>query len=278
MERLAEDGDKTARDDLIVMLRTGSSGVDKDTDAAMTWLVKAAEAKDPDAMERLAGNYMSGREGFPVDYPQARRWIEALLVIDQRSNEREAQARVQSLQNDLKYIDRLGGYAGRAMLGSEDLDRLGQRGDAESQYQHAIQLLVGHGSKRRSEAVVGLHDAARKGHGGAAWRLVQLYERGFPQEIDKAAGLEQLQLAVANHHYDATRELAMSYEKGKRGLGVDLPRAIALYEGALAAGHDNRYGWNLDPNTFSHFRWLESRLRQARLKLDAQANGTVAGR
>ena len=59
---------------------------------------------------------------------------------------------------------------------------------------------------------------------------------------------------------------------------VDLPRAIALYEGALAAGHDNRYGWNLDPNTFNHFRWLESRLRQARLKLDAQANGTIAGR
>ena len=277
MERLAEDGDRTARDDLIVMLRTGSGGVDKDIDAAMTWLVKAAEANDPDAMERLAGNYMSGRQGFPVDYPQARRWIEALLAIDQGSDERRAQARVHSLQNDLEYIDRLGEYAGSAMIGSEDLDRLGQRGDAESQYQHAIQLLVGHGSKRRSEAVAGLHDAARKGHGGAAWRLVQLYERGFPQEIDKAAGLEQLKLAVANHHYDATRELAMSYEKGKRGLAVDLPRAIALYEGALAAGHDNRYGWNLDPNTFNHFRWLESRLRQARLRLDAQATGTVAG-
>jgi hypothetical protein len=59
---------------------------------------------------------------------------------------------------------------------------------------------------------------------------------------------------------------------------VDLPRAMALYEGALAAGHDNRYGWNLDPNTFNHYRWLESRLRQARMKLDVQTSGSVAGR
>lgn len=278
MEQLAADGDKSARDELILSLRTGSGGMDKNIDAAKTWLLAAAEAQDPDAMERLAGNYMNGREGFPVDYPQARRWIEARIAIDPGSDERDAQARLQSLQNDLKYIDRLGGYAGSAMLGEEELNQLGQRGDAESQYQHAIQLLVGHGSERRAEAIAGLQEAANNGHGGAAWRLVQVYERGFPQEIDKAAGLQQLQLAVANHHFDATRELAMSYEQGKRGLAVDLPKAIALYEGALAAGHDNRYGWNLDPETFNHFKWLESRLRQARLKLDAQSNGSVAGR
>jgi TPR repeat protein len=271
MEQLAVDGDEAARDELIVMLRTGSGGVAKDSDAARSWLVKAAEANDPDAMERLAGNYMSGREGFPVDYPRARHWIEALIAIDEGSEARGAQGRLRRLRNDLKYIDRLGGYAGTAMLGSEDLEALARRGDAESLYEHAIQLLVGHGSKRRAEAVAELHEAARKGHGGAAWRLVQIYERGFPQEIDESAGLEQLRLAVANHHFDATRELAMSYEKGKRGLAVDLPKAIALYEEALEAGHDNRHGWNLDPGTFNHFRWLESRLRQARLKLDAQS-------
>jgi TPR repeat protein len=259
-------------------LRTGSGGVDKNIDDAMTWLINAAEAEDTDAMERLAGNYMNGREGFPVDYPKARHWIEALLAIDRASDERQAKARVQSLENDLKYIDRLGGYAGSPMLGTEDLDQLGQRSDAESQYQHAIQLLAGHGNKRRTEAVAGLHEAARKGHGGAAWRLVQIYERGFPQEIDKAAGLQQLQLAVDNHHFDATRELAMSYEKGKRGLAVDLEKAISLYEGALEAGHDNRYSWNLDPEIFNHYRWLESRLRQARLKRDAQLTGKAAGR
>jgi TPR repeat protein len=279
MEQLAMDGDEAARDELIVMLRTGSGGAEKDIDAAMTWLIKAAEADDSDAMERLAGNYMNGREGFPVDYPQARRWIEALIASltdrDEGSDERAAQARVRRLRNDLKYIDRLGGYAGTAMLGTQELEKLGERGDAESLYQHAIQLLVGHGSQRRAEAVAGLHEAAGKGHGGAAWRLVQVYERGFPKDIDKAASLEQLRLAVANHHFDATRELAMSYEKGKRGLAVDLPKAIALYEGALEAGHDNRHGWNLDPETFNHFRWLESRLRQARLKLDAQSNGSV---
>ncbi|MBW2390485.1 MAG: sel1 repeat family protein [Deltaproteobacteria bacterium] len=253
MEQLATDGDKSARDELMLGLRTGSGGVEKNLDAAGTWLLKAAKAGDRESMERLASNYMNGREGFPVDYPQTRRWTEALIALDQGSDEREAQARLQKLRNDLRYIDRLGGYAGSAMLGSSELEQLGRRTDADSQYEHAIQLLVGHGSKR-------------------------LYERGFPQEIDKPTGLQMLELAVANHHFNATRELAMSLEYGKRGLAVDLPRAIALYEGALEAGHDNRYGWNLDPNTFNHYRWLESRLRQARMKLDAQANGSVAGR
>jgi len=269
MEQLAADGDKNARDELIVMLRTGSGGVEKDVDAAKMWLVKAAEAEDPKAMERLVSNYMSGREGFPVDYPQARRWIEALIEMYRGSDEPQVQARVQGLKNDLAYIDRLGGYAGAVMMGQEDLDQLGQRSDAESKYQHAMQLLAGHGSKRRAEAIAELHQAADDGHGGAAWRLFHIYERGFPQEIDEAAALQQLKLAVLNHHFDATRELAVSYENGKRGLPVDLPRAIALYEDALAAGHDNRYGWNLDPGNFYHFKWLESRLRQARMKQSA---------
>ena len=278
MEQLAADGDKATRDELMLGLRTGSGGVDKNVDAAKTWLLKAADADDPEAMERLASNYMSGREGFPIDHPQARRWTEALIARDQGNDDREAQARVQKLRSDLAYIERLGGYAGSAMLGSSELEQLGQRTDPDSQYEHAIQLLVGHGSKRRDEAIEGLLRAARAGHGGAAWRLVQIYERGFPREIDKPAGLQMLELAVANHHFNATRELAMSLEYGKRGLAVDLPRAIALYEGALAAGHDDRHGWNLDPNVFNHYRWLESRLRQARMKLDAQAKGRVAGR
>jgi TPR repeat protein len=278
MEQLARDGDEAARDELIVMLRTGSGGVEKNLDAAKRWLLNAAEAGDPDAMERLAQNYMSGREGFAVDYPEARRWIEALIARDHASNESEAQARVESLRNDLKYIDRMGKRAGGTMLGSSDLDRLGERTDANSQYQHAIQLLAGHGSKRRAEAISQLEKAAQKGHGEAAWRLFEIYERGFPKEIDQPAALRMLKLAVANHHFDATRKLAMSYEYGKRGIAVDLPRAIELYEGALEAGHDNRYGWNLDPKVFNHYRWLESRLRQARLKLDAETRGSVARR
>jgi len=278
MEQLAADGDQTARDALMLGLRTGSGGVDKNLDAAGTWLIEAAEAGDVEAMERLASNYMNGREEFPIDYPQARRWTEALLARDRGSAERATQTRAQKLRSDLAYIERLGGYAGGAMLGSDELEELGRRSDADSLYEHAIQLLVGHGSKRRDEAIDGLDRAARKGHGGAAWRLVQVYERGLPREIDKGAGLRMLDLAVANHHFDATRELAMSLEYGKRGLAVDLVRAIALYEGALAAGRDNRHGWNLDPDVFNHYRWLESRLRQARLKLESQPNSNVAGR
>jgi TPR repeat protein len=278
MEQLAADGDTDARDELIVSLRTGSGGLEKDIEAARAWLIKAAEADDPDAMDRLAGNYMNGREGFPVDYPAARRWTEALITLYQGSDDRQVQAHVQELQSNLEYIDRLGEYAGSTMLSSRDLEQLGDRTDPESQYEHAIQLLVGHGSKRRSEAISDLEEAASKGHGAAAWRLVQVYERGFPQEIDQAAGLRYLKLAVANHDFDATRELAMRYEYGKRGVPVDLARAIALYEDALAAGHDNRHGWNLDPDNFNHYRWLESRLRQARLKHDALLKDAVAGR
>lgn len=269
LEKLAAGGDKDARDELIVGLRTGSGGLDKDTDAAMTWLITAAEGGDTKAMERLAGNYMSGREGFAVDYPEARRWIEALIRSAESSDEQQAQARVRNLKNQLAYIDRLGKHAGEPLLGESDLNQLGQRSDAESHYRYGQQLLAGHGSKRRTEAVERLEEAARLGHGGAAWRLFHIYDRGFANEVDKAAALRMLQLAVANHHFDASRELAMSYEYGKRGLPVDLPRAIALYEETLAAGRDNRYEWNLNPDNYNHYKWLESRLRQARMKLSA---------
>ncbi len=269
LEEVAAGGDKDARDELIVGLRTGSGGLNKDTGAAMTWLISAAESGDTKAMERLAGNYMSGREGFAVDYPEARRWIEALIRSAESSDDLKAQARVRNLKNQLAYIDRLGKHAGEPLLGESDLNQLGQRSDAESHYRYAQQLLAGHGSKRRAEAVERLEEAARLGHGGAAWRLFHIYDRGFADEIDKAAALRMLQLAVANHHFDASRELAMSYEYGKRGLPVDLPRAIALYEETLAAGRDNRYEWNLDPDNYNHYRWLESRLRQARMKLSA---------
>jgi TPR repeat protein len=269
LEEVAAGGDKDARDELIVRLRTDSGGLDKDTGAAMTWLISAAESGDTKAMERLAGNYMSGREGFAVDYPKARRWIEALIRSAESSDDLKAQARVRNLKNQLAYIDRLGEHAGEPLLGESDLNQLGQRSDAESHYRYAQQLLAGHGSKRRAEAVGRLEEAARLGHGGAAWRFFHIYDRGFSDEIDKAAALRMLQLAGANHHFDASRELAMSYEYGKSGLPVDLPRAIALYEETLAAGRDNRYEWNLDPDNYNHYRWLESRLRQARMKLSA---------
>jgi TPR repeat protein len=269
LEEVAAGGDKDARDELIVRLRTGSGGLDKDTGAAMTWLISVAESGDTKAMERLAGNYMSGREGFAVDYPKARRWIEALIRSAESSDDLKAQARVRNLKNQLAYIDRLGEHAGEPLLGESDLNQLGQRSDAESHYRYAQQLLAGHGSKRRAEAVGRLEEAARLGHGGAAWRFFHIYDRGFSDEIDKAAALRMLQLAGANHHFDASRELAMSYEYGKSGLPVDLPRAIALYEETLAAGRDNRYEWNLDPDNYNHYRWLESRLRQARMKLSA---------
>jgi TPR repeat protein len=120
--------------------------------------------------------------------------------------------------------------------------------------------------------VARLGSAAELGHGGAAWRLFQIYERGFEQEIDPVAAMRMLQLAVTSRHFDAARELAMSFEYGKRGLAVDLPRAIALYTATLEAGRDNRYDWNLDPDNFNHFRWLESRLGQAKMKQSALAD------
>jgi TPR repeat protein len=270
LEQLAKAGDPAARDALIFMLRTGSGGVERNLDTAKRWLIDAAEAGDPGAMERVADNYANGREGFDVDYPQAQRWFRAAIEIYELRDTDAARLRIRALRSELDYIDRLAERAGGTLLGTQALEQLGQGRDPESHYQYAVQLLAGHGAQRRTEATERLHKASRMGHAGAAWRLFQIYERGFPDEIDHAAAIEQLQTAAAHHHFDATRELAMRYEYGKRGLPVDLPRAIAMYEGALAAGHDNRYGWDLDPENFNHFRWLESRLRQARMKQTAQ--------
>ncbi len=271
MEQLAEAGDATARDALTKMLRTGSGGVEKDVGAAKTWLIAAAEDGDADAMARVASNYSKGREGFPIDYPEAKRWLQAAIDTQTHSEAEGTQEQIQGLRSELAYIDKRAEHAGGTLLGAQALAQLGERADAQSDYEYAAQLLAGHGSDRRAEAVARLNDASRKGHGEAAWRLFQIYERGMPSEIDSVAAIEQLERATANHHFNATRELAIRYEYGKRGLPTDLPRAIALYEEAIAAGHDNRHDWNLDPDNFNHFKWLESRLRQARMKLDAQA-------
>jgi len=54
-----------------------------------------------------------------------------------------------------------------------------------------------------------------------------------------------------------------------QGVKQNLPLAIEMYEQVLAARHDNRYDWNLDPENYNHFPWLESRLKQAKYKLAA---------
>jgi TPR repeat protein len=271
MEQLVEAGDTEARDALTRMLRTGTGGVEKDLDAAKTWLIVAAEAGDADAMARVAVNYSKGREGFAIDYPEAKRWFQAAIDAHTRGDAEGALDQVRKLRSELAFIDKRAERAGGTLLGTRALAQLGEGSDAESNYQYASQLLAGHGSDRRAEAIARLSDASQQGHGEAAWRLFQIYERGFRAEIDSAAAIEQLERAAANHHFNATRELAIRYEYGRRGLPTDLPRAIALYENALAAGHDNRYGWDLDPDNYNHFKWLESRLRQARMKQGAQA-------
>jgi len=271
MEQLVEAGDTEAREALTRMLRTGSGGVEKDLDAAKTWLIVAAEAGDAGAMARVAVNYSKGREGFAIDYPEAKRWFQAAIDTHTRSDAEGAQDQVRRLRSELAYIDKRAELAGGTLLGAQALAQLGEGSDAGSNYQYASQLLAGHGLDRRAEAIARLSDASQQGHGEAAWRLFQIYERGFSTEIDSAAAIEQLERAAADHHFNATRKLAIRYEYGRRGLPTDLPRAITLYENALAAGHDNRYGWNLDPDNYNHFKWLESRLRQARMKQGAQA-------
>ncbi len=271
--QLAESGDMEARNALIALLTNGAPGVAKDLVAAKRWLIAAAEAGDVIAMEKIARNYTTGRNGFVVDYPVARRWLLAAVEVHQSGDSHDAHQRIQALQNELQHVDRIAQQAGGELLGAHALEELGQRNDAESHYQYAAQLLAGYGPTRRSEAIARLDTASRLGHAEAAWRLFQIYEKGFPSEINHASAINQLKQAAANHHFDAIRELAMRYEYGKGGLSTDLPLAIAMYEAALAAGHDNRYGWNLDHENFSHFTWLESRLRQARMKHELIANG-----
>jgi TPR repeat protein len=231
-------------------------------------------------MARVVRNYMSGREGFARDYPEARRWIDSLIIHYQLSDSEDAEQHVSELRAELRYLDRLDGIAGGRLVGPEELEALGARADADAQYDYAMQLLAGAGAERRAEAVARLEAAAGLGHAEAAWRLVAVYERGLPGEVDAAAARRALERAASLHHYDAVRELAARYEHGKDGYPQDLPRAIEMYEAALEAGHDNRYGWNLSDDVFNHFPWLESRLEQAKLKLEsrlAAAGGDASG-
>ena len=267
-DEIAAD-DATARAELIVMLRTGTDGADKDPAAAKTWLLTAARDGEVEAMDRVASNYMKGSEGFPIDYPEARSWIEALIDHYQHINSADADRRVARLEKHLKYIDSLDELAGGSLLGSAALEQLAGNTDADAGYNYALQLLAVHGPKRRPEALSSLQSAAELGHAEAAWRLVQIYERGFPDEIDPTAAQRELERAAQHHHFYATRELAARYEYGNKGVKQNLPLAIEMYEQALAAGHDNRYDWNLDPQNYNHFPWLESRLKQAKFKLAA---------
>ncbi|MGI9324519.1 MAG: tetratricopeptide repeat protein [Pseudomonadales bacterium] len=270
LQLLADSGDKAAQEALLLGLRTGSGGIAKDLDAAMRMQLSAANAGDLDAMERVRAGYFSGQQGYPLDYVESRRWINALLKSYQSRIDKASQARVQQLKRDLAYIDRIEKRAGGTLLAGPQLDQLGGKTDAVSHYQFALQLLAGQGSSRRAEAIERLNQAASLGHGEAAWRLVHIYERGFPNELNRSAALRMLRLAVENHQFDASKELAFRYEDGKKGVGKDLPKAVALYEATLSAAKDNRYGWDLDRDNYNHFAWVESRLRQARAKLEVQ--------
>ncbi len=270
LQLLAESGDKAAQKELLLGLRTGSGGIVKDLDAAKRMQLSAANAGDLEAMERVRAGYFGGQQGYPLDYVESRRWSEALLKVYQGRSDKTSQGRVQQLKRDLAYIDRIEKRAGGALLAKSQLDQLGAETDAESHYQFALQLLAAQGSGRRAEAIERLNQAASLGHGEAAWRLVHIYERGFPKEIDRSKALRMLRLAAENHQFDAAKELAFRYEDGKKGVTKDLPKAVALYEATLLAAQDNRYGWDLDRDNYNHFAWVESRLRQARAKLEAQ--------
>lgn len=275
MQQLSASGDKAVRDELMLGLRTGSGGVPKDLDAAKSMQLGAANAGDLVEMERVRANYFNGQQGYPLDYLESRRWIDALLEIYQARHDEQSQSRVRQLEKDLAYIDRIEKRAGGTLLTKPQLTKLGGSTNAESHYQYALQLLAGQDSGRRAEAINRLNKASSLGHGEAAWRLVHIYERGFPNEINQSAALRQLQLAVVNHRFDAAKELAFRYEEGKKGVRKDLPKAVALYEATLAAAEDNRYGWNLDRNNYNHFSWVKSRLRQARNKLKSQLASTT---
>jgi TPR repeat protein len=266
LEEVARAGDTDARDTLIIMLRTGSDGIAPNLQRAQRWLIAAAQSGDLDGIERVAQNYARGGEGFPVDFAESWRWYQIAIETLSRSGGSDAHNRIESLRNDLGYIARLAEQAGGTLFGTEAMTELSRASDADSKFKYGTQLLAAHGPWRRPEAIEHLQSASQQGHPEAAWRLFQIYERGFPEEIDQQAALEQLHRAAANHHYNAVRELAMRYEYGHRGLPIDLQRAIDLYEKALAAARDNRHGWDLDRENPNHFDWLESRLKQARLK------------
>jgi TPR repeat protein len=273
LERAAAQ-DPAARMEVIRTLRSGSHGVDRDLETARRLLLQAAADGEADAMALVAEGYLNGRDGFPRDLPEARVWIGRLIAHEERLGGAPAQRRIASLASELAYIDRLEEMAGGELLGASDLDALSVRNDAESLYRFGLQLLaVGEPADRR-EGVARLQAAADLGHAGAAWRLVEIYERGFAVELDPEAARRELLRAASLHHFEAIRELASRYEYGKKGFEQDLPRAIRMYQDALAAGRDNRYGWELSDDNFNHFPWLESRLKQARLK---QARLTQTG-
>ena len=97
LEQVAEF-DQDARDDLIVGLRTGSGGLAKDVDAARDWLLEAAHSGDLEAMHRVVRNYMNGREGFTVNYPQARHWLGLLESAYQTRSDTDASRRLAGLR------------------------------------------------------------------------------------------------------------------------------------------------------------------------------------
>ncbi len=262
----AAESDPEVRRSLIVMLRTGSDGADRDLHRARGWLLRAASDGEVDAMARVVDNYLSGREGFPQDLPEARRWIDVQRDHYEQHGGGDAARQLEALAAQTRYIERLASITGSALLGADELRALGQRTDADSLYRVGLQQLTVGGPAVRAEGIRRLQAAADLGHAEASWRLMQVYERGMSAEVDPAAARRELERAAALHHFEATKTLAARYEYGSDGFEQDLPRAIGMYEAALDAGHDNRYGWNLSPEIFNHFAWLESRLKQARLK------------
>ena len=83
LEKLAEEGDVRAQNQLGVMYQQGS-GIEQDIQKAVYWYAKAAEAGNPNAMVNIGAIYLKGN-GVEPDMETAVMWFEKAAAEDNQA-------------------------------------------------------------------------------------------------------------------------------------------------------------------------------------------------
>jgi len=173
--RAAEAGQKQAQYNVALMLEEGN-GVDRDPDQALGWYEKAAKSGLPQAQMALGTLYWGGR-GVEADQAEAMRWFESAA-------ERGHQPAAQRLSRI--YEER--GEPARAL---ELTRRFAESGFAEAQNNLGVMLENGVGIKPDPRtAREWYRRAADQGLDEAMVNLARVYKGGIGGEKDEKASVE----------------------------------------------------------------------------------------
>lgn len=232
----AAGGSVEALKDMAYMIERGL-GVEKNSERALEYLMRAAEQGDGEAMLEV-GDYLDGNRGVPENYLLAAEWYAQAVA----SGVAEANARLGQLYASGRGVEQ--DYAKALALYRE----ASAAGSSKGDFYLGLAYLEGWGvESNEQEAVEFMTKAAEAGDPQAQYALYKLYRDGNHVEADESAAIKWLERSVFGGDDDSLR----AYLAADGSHGEQLLEAIALM-GDLADSESGAASYELAKLSLKH--------------------------